>query len=169
MEKSCKNIEQMLVDYADGQLSQSDTNKVAEHLSKCEECRKVLDTLKKSLELAGVIWADSLEQIENIHIPAAKTRKIRWQRYLAIAASILIVATASVVWRTRMTPEETELTFTEIERKISESGSAARLLAAAEMLGDNPETEAIVRQQYRHIVETYPDTAAAAKAKMRIK
>jgi predicted anti-sigma-YlaC factor YlaD len=169
MEKSCKKIEEILVDYADDQLSQSDSSKVVEHLSKCEECRKVLDALKKSLELTGVIWADSLEQIENIRIPAAKIRKIRWKRYLAMAASILLVATASVVWRTLVRPKDNEITFAEIERKITESGSAARLLAAAEMLGDNPEAETIVKQQYRHIVETYPDTAAAAKAKSRIK
>jgi len=81
----------------------------------------------------------------------------------------LVVATASVVWRTLVRPKESELTFAEIERKITESGSAARLLAAAELLSENPKAEAIVKQQYRHIVDTYPETAAAAKAKLRIK
>ena len=169
MNKSCREIEQTLVDYADGQLSPSDSGMVAEHLARCEHCRKVLDALQKSLEFAGVIWADAHTEIENIRIPAAKTRKIRWSRYAAIAASILVVATASVVWRTLVRPKESELTFAEIERKITESGSAARLLAAAELLSENPKAEAIVKQQYRHIVDTYPETAAAAKAKLRIK
>ena len=169
MEKFCEDIEQMLVDYADGQLSPSDSSKVAEHLAQCEECRKVLDTLHKSLELAGVIWADAHTETENVRIPAAKTRKIRWSRYAAIAASILVVATTSIVWRTLVKPKGSELTFAEIERKITESGSAARLLAAAELLGEIPEAEAIVKQQYRHIVDTYPETTAAAKAKLRIR
>lgn len=169
MEKPCEDIEQMLVDYADGQLSQSDSSMVAEHLAQCEHCRRMLDGLQKSLELAGVIWADSLAETENIRIPADKTRKIRWPRYAAIAASILLVATASVVWRTFVRPRESELTFAEIERKITESGSAARLLAAAELLSENPEAETIVKQQYQYIVETYPETTAAAKAKLRIK
>ena len=169
MEKSCEDIEQMLVDYTDGQLSPSDSSKVAEHLAQCKHCRMLLNGLQKSLELAGVIWADGLAETENISIPAAKTRKIRWPRYAAIAASILLVATASVVWRTLTRPKASELTFADIERKITESGSAARLLAAAELLGENPEAETIVKQQYQHIVETYPETAAAAKAKLRIK
>lgn len=169
MEESCKDIEQMLVDYADGQLSPSDSSKVGEHLTKCKECRKVLDTLQKSLELAGVIWADGLAETESIRIPAAKTRKIRWPRYAAIAASILVLATASVVWHTVVRPKESKLTFAEIERKIAESGSAARLLAAAELLSEDPGAETIVKQQYQHIVETYPETAAATKAKLRIR
>jgi anti-sigma factor RsiW len=169
MEKSCEDIEQMLVDYVDEQLSSSDSSMVAKHLTKCEECRKVLDALQKSLELAGVIWADAHSETENIRIPAAKTRKIRWPRYVAIAASILVVATTSIVWRTLVRPKASELTFAEIERKIADSGSAARLLAAAELLSENPNAEVIVKQQYQHIVKTYPETTAATKAKMRIK
>ena len=169
MEKFCKDIEQMLVNYADGQLSPNNSNKVTEHLDQCANCRKLHNGLQKSLELASVIWADSLTETENIHIPTTKTRKIRWPRYAAIAASVLSVATTSVVWHTLTRPRLSELTFSEIERKITESGSAARLLAAAELLSENPKAETIVKQQYQYIVETYPETAAATKAKSRIK
>lgn len=169
MEKTCKNIEEMLVDYSDGQLSRSDTSKVAEHLAECESCRIILNRLHKSIELAGVIWADAHTEIENIRITTVKTRKIRRSRYAAVAAGILLLATASVVWRTFMKPEKAEPTFAEIERKITESGSAARLLAAAEMLSETSKTETIVKQQYQHIIDTYPETAAAAIAKSRIK
>ena len=169
MGKSCKEIEQMLVDYADGQLSPSDSNKVTEHLANCVDCQRLHNALQKSLEFADVIWADSLSETEKIRIPVVKTRKVHWMRYAAIAASILLITTASVVWHTLTRPKVNELTFAEIEHKITESGSAARLLAAAELLNDNPETETIVKQQYQYIVETYPETAAAAKAKLRIK
>jgi predicted anti-sigma-YlaC factor YlaD len=169
MEKPCKDIEQMLVDYTDGQLPPSDSNKVAEHVAQCENCRKVLDALNKSFELAGIIWKDSLAETENIRIPATKTIKIRWSRYAAIAASILLVATGSIMWHTLTKPKASEMTFAEIEREITESGNAARLLAAAELLNENPKEENIVKQQYRYIVETYPKTAAASKAKSRIK
>lgn len=169
MEKLCKDIEQMLVDYADGQLSPSDSCEVAEHLAKCEHCRRLLAGLHKSLELAGVIWADAHTETENIRIPAAhKTRRIHWTRYAAIAASILVVATTSVVWRTLVRPEEAEITFAEIEREITKSASAARLLAATELLAEYPDAQAIVDQQYRYIAETYPGTAAAAKIKLKI-
>jgi len=168
MENSCKDIEQKLVDYADGQLSPGDSSKVTEHLATCEHCRMLLSGLQKSLELAGVIWADSLVETEHIRIPAAKTRKIRRLRYAAIAASILIAATVSIVWLTTTKPRESQLTFAEIERKISESGSAAQLLAAAELLSDNPDAENIVKQQYQYIVETYPQTSSAIKAKSKM-
>ena len=169
MEKFCKNIEDMLVDYADGQLSRSDSSKVAEHLAKCWNCRRLHSGLQKSLELAGVIWTDSLAETENIRIPAARTRKVRWTRYAAIAASILVIATTSIAWLMLIKPKPSELTFAEIERKITESGSAARLLAAAELLSDNPKAKTIVKQQYQHIIQTYPETTAATKAKLQIK
>ena len=169
MEKSCKNIEDLLVDYVDGQLPLSESNKVAKHLAKCQKCQKLLDTMKKSLDLTGVIWADSLSETENICIPAAKTRKTHWPRYATIAASILVVAATSVVWHTLTRPEVNEITFAEIERKITESGNAARLLAAAELLSDNPKAQTFVKQQYKHIIEAYPETTAATKAKLRIK
>ena len=169
MEKFCKDIEQMLVDYADGQLSPTNSSKVAEHLAKCEHCRKMYNALEKSLELTSAIWADSLAETENIRIPTIKIRKVRWPRYAVIAASILLVVTTSIVWRTSVRPGKSELTFAEIERKITESVSAARLLAATELLSENPKAETIVKQQYQYIVKTYPETTAATKAKLRIK
>jgi predicted anti-sigma-YlaC factor YlaD len=150
MKKSCKEIEEMLVDYADGRLSPGESNEVTGHLEKCEHCRRLLDGLRKSLELAGVIWADGLVETKAICIPISrKTRKLRWPRYAAIAASILLVVTTSVLWRAFVRPKDTKLTFAEIERKITESGSAARLLAATELLAEYPDEETIVKQQYR--------------------
>ena len=169
MEKSCEEIREMLVDYADGQLSPSEANKVAEHLAECEHCREMLEALQRSLELAEVVWEDGLAETKEIRAPIPrKARKIRWLRYAAIAASILLVVTTSVVWRVLVRPAEKELTFTEIERRITESGSAARLLAAAELLAEYTDDEAFVKQQYRHIIEIYPKTTAAAKARSRI-
>jgi predicted anti-sigma-YlaC factor YlaD len=170
MERLCREIEKILVDYADGQLSPDDSNEVAEHLAQCEACRQVLDALRKSLELAGVIWNDGLAETENIRIPTLRTiRKYSWLRYAAIAASILLVVTTSIVWHAMVKPKEAEITFAEIERRITESASAARLLAAAELLADVPDAKPIVDQQYRYIVETYPETTAANKAKLRTK
>lgn len=168
MENSCKNIEEMLVDYLDGQLSPRDSSMVAEHLAQCEHCRNMLDGLQKSLELAGVIWSDAHAEIENISIPSAKSRRIQWSRYAAVAAGILIVAAASVVWRTHVKPKDNEITFAEIERKISESGSAAQLLAATELLAKQSDEQAFIQRQYRYIVETYPQTSSAIKAKSKI-
>jgi len=170
MERSCEDIREMLVDYADGQLSQSESNKVAEHLGKCKNCRRMLDLLQRSLELAGVIWEDGLAETKEIRIPIpGKAGRIRWPRYAAVAAGVLLVLTTSIVWRALVKSTQKEVSFAEIERRITESGSAARLLAAAELLAEYPDAQSIVKEQYRYIVETYPETAAAAEAKLKIK
>ncbi len=169
MASSCKEIEQMLVDYADGRLSASESSKVAAHLAKCEDCRRTLEALKKSLELAGVIWEDGLAETEAIRIPILeKVRKVRWAKYAAVAASILLVVGIFGVWRALVRPTEEEPTFAEIERRISDSASATRLLAAADLLAKYPDSEAIAKRQYHYVVKTYPETPAAAEAKLRI-
>jgi len=177
MKKSCEDIKEMLVDYADGQsrqgwpspLSPVESNKVAEHLAKCQHCQKMLEALQKSLELAEVVWEDGLVETKEIRAPIlGKARKIRWFKYAAVAAGILLVVSTSIVWRALIKPTKKEISFAEIERKITESGSAARLLAAAELLAEYTDDEAFVKQQYRHIIEIYPKTTAAAKARSRI-
>ncbi len=170
MERSCEEIIEMLVDYADGQLSPSESYEVAEHVKKCKHCRETLKALRKSLELAGVIWEDGLGDAKEIRAPIPrKTRKIRWPGYAAVAASILLVVTTSVLWRAFVRPKETELTFADIGRKITESGNAARLLAAADLLAKYTDTKDIAKRQYHYVVKRYPGTPAAAEAKLRIK
>ena len=169
MDKSCEKIEEMLVDYADGQLSPDESNNVVEHLEKCEPCRKILEALQKSLTLAGAIWDDGLAETKDIRILIpGKLRNIPWTRYAAAAAGIILLLTTSVVWQTLMKPVEKEIKFAEIERRITEAGTAARLLAATELLVEYPDAQTIVKKQYRYIVETYPKTSAADKAKLKI-
>jgi predicted anti-sigma-YlaC factor YlaD len=170
MQKSCEDIADMLVDYADGRLSPGESSEVSAHLTKCEDCRRTLEALQRSLELAGVIWEDQLAEIEAVRIQIPeKVRKFSWRGYAAIAAGILLVVAISSVWKVLVGPTEKEPTFAEIEQKINESASAARLLAAADLLAKYPDVESVVKQQYRYIVETYPQTPAAAEAKSRIK
>jgi predicted anti-sigma-YlaC factor YlaD len=160
----------MLVDYADGQLSADESSEVAAHLTRCEDCRRILRALQRSLELAGVIWEDGLVETKAICIPTPrKAKKVHWLKYATIAAGIFLIVAISGIWRALVRPTEEEPTFVEIEQEINESASAARLLAAADLLAKYPDVESIVKQQYRYIVETYPETSAAAEAKLRIK
>jgi anti-sigma factor RsiW len=169
MQERCEQIEKLLVDYADGQLPTRETSEVAEHLAKCQRCRATLKALQRSLDLARVIWEDGLEETKAVRVSKTqRTSRFRWRRYAAIAASILILTGASVTWRTMTKPKEGETNIAEIERSIEESASAARLLAAAELLAEYPDAQSIVKKQYRYIVDTYPQTPAAAKAKLRI-
>lgn len=169
MGKSCEDIQEMLVDYADGELSSAQSSEVTCHLEQCENCRKLLAALQKSLDLATIVWEDGIKETEALKIPfRQKTRKIHWFRYAAVAASILIVVTTSIVWREISRPRKAELSFDEIQRNITESANAAQLLAATELLVDYPDAKEIVQQQYRYIAKTYPQTPAAAEIKLKI-
>ncbi|MHC4741411.1 MAG: anti-sigma factor family protein [Planctomycetota bacterium] len=169
MKETCDNFGELLVDYADGLLGTEDAAKVAGHLGECDDCRKLVDSLSRSLELTQVIWEDNLSQgSEIIRMPVpAKTSRHSWLRYAA-AAVIVIVSGALVTQHAMKESVQTPPTFAEMEQKIAEAGSAARLLAAADLLVGYSNTETIARQQYRRIVETYPHTPAATKAKSHI-
>ena len=171
MEKSCKEIEEMLVDFTDGQLSPDESNEVTEHVVQCENCRKVLEALQKSLELASVIWTDGVAETETIRIPISrKVRKLIRFHYATLAASILLVVTTSLVWRALVKPMEIQKkpSFVEIEHKIIDEGTAAKLLAATDLLADKPNVEQLVKKQYEYIMDRYPKTKAAETAKTRI-
>lgn len=168
MKKSCEEISRMLVDYADGQLSPGESNEVAGHLAECESCSKVLNALQKSLSLAQVVWEDGLADIESVRIRPRPKVRIHWLRYAAIAAGILIVVITSFILRKPPELVQDEPSFAEIERKINDSASAARLLAATELLTEYPDAKSIVDRQYSYIIERYPETPAAAEAKLKM-
>jgi anti-sigma factor RsiW len=170
MDKSCEQIEKLLVDYADGELSPSELSQVAEHIGRCEGCRRTVEALKRSLDLAGIVWADGLQQIRGAGLPQTRlASRFKWRRYAAIAAGILIVAGISIFSLTPTSPKQAEPTFAEIERQIEESGRAARLLAAANLLAQCPDTQNFVKNQYCYIVQMYPQTPAAEQARLRIR
>jgi hypothetical protein len=170
MKKDCKEIAELLVDYADGQSQAGDVKEVSEHLQICGNCQNTLKVLQKSLCLANEVWKEGLEEMRAIQIPTkVKIRKINWVRYAAIAAAILIAAAGLVIRHQFIPHTEKETTFAEIEHRITDEGNAARLLAAAEMLTKYPDAEFVSKQEYRYIVERYPQTQAAAKAKSLMK
>ena len=171
--ENCKRIEGFLIDYADKQLRPDESSKVAEHLSFCSNCRLKVEALNKSLILTRVIFEDNLSQIEDIQLPVAKRTKIKWTRPTAVAAAVLFVAGLVLIFQTQQT-EPIEQTITassldSIERQINQAAIAAKLLATADLLAKYPDSQNIVQKQYYHIVETYPNTSAAEKAKLLIK
>ncbi len=171
MKKTCNDIQEMLVDYADGLLPPAESNDVVGHLAECDDCQKVLAALQKSLKLAKIVWEDGLNEAQAIKTPSIpKTVKIHWLRYAAIAASILIITAVSVLLCFSKKPEAKQpaLSFEEIEKNINDSGNAARLLAATELLAQSPQDKEFVEEQYRNIVERYPQTSAAERIKSKI-
>ena len=175
-EDTCQIVsKEELVAYADGELLPSEAVRIAKHIATCPNCRSMAEALRRSLQVTQVIWQTSESQWPKTR-PLERFQSSKWsyRKIAAVAASILLVLGVGAVWR--MLSRPTERTGTsreqalavEIKRKISESSDAARLLAAAELLSKYPEAENSVKERYRHIVETYPETTAAAEARQKI-
>ena len=96
----------------------------------------------------------------------------RWKRtWLAVAASILLLLTSSVIWRIlKMSTNlvEDEPTLANIQCRITKSGSAAQLLVSTDALAKQLGGEKTALQQYRYIVNTYPKLSIARDAMLRL-
>ena len=176
-EHTCRIVsKEELVAYADGDLSPSEAGRIAEHIATCSNCQAVTEALKRSLHVTQAIWQTSEAQWPKTR-PLERFQSSKWslRKIAAVAAGILLVLGVGAVWRMLSRPTERtgisrdQALAVEIKRRISESGDAARLLAAAELLSKYPEAENSVKERYRHIVETYPETPAAAQARQKIK
>ena len=177
----CREMEESLVDYADGALPPEESRRVAEHIERCDACRRTVEALRESIRIAGAVWQDTLQDIEPVCSDAARrfskecalagtlqTRVWSW-RYAAIAASILLVIGGTLLWSVRSRRASAPPTLAEMERQISESATAARLLAATEVMKDQARELDVSEAQYRHILEYYPNTDAAAQVRLKLK
>ena len=161
----CAEIQEKLVDFADGVLSGAEAGRVREHIEQCAECRATVEALGQSLEAAQAIWQDNLRED---HAGQGHARRIHMARYLAAAACVALAVGAAAYWSTRDRPIPSAPTLAEIENQIAASASAARMLAAVDKLGTQPALREIAKSQYRYIIDKYPDTPAAEPARLKL-
>lgn len=162
-DKACDEIRDLLVDYADGELSPQDSQAVAEHLRQCPECREIVKGLERSLDLAKAIWLDNLEAGGSG--AAAGRRVIHWLRSPVIAAAVLLAVGGALLLYTLHKSPPATVTYAQIQEQVTRASAAARLLAATQILAKCEGTESIVEQQARYILSHYGDTAAASELK----
>jgi len=175
-EHNCQVVsKEELVAYTDGDLSASQSERIAEHIANCQNCQSMAEALQRSLQVTQLIWQTGEARWPKTR-PLEQFQSSKWsfRKITAVAASLLFVLGMGAVWRMLSRPTERagisreQALAVEIKRKITDSGDAARLLAAAELLSKYPEAERDVKQRYQHIAETYPETTAAAKARKKI-
>ncbi|UCD52874.1 MAG: zf-HC2 domain-containing protein [Phycisphaerales bacterium] len=160
---SSQNIKELLIDFADGVLTDAEATQIRAHLEQCPDCCATAQALRQSLQCAQAIWQDNA-------LPAARSRPWRLQKwpYVAAAAGIFLAVGILLYRPTPQPPAPSAPTLAEIEDRIAASGRAARLLARVDQL----ETQALLRDvaqsQYRYLVEKYPDTPAAAAARLKL-
>ena len=155
--KPCEEIRDLLVDYADGELAERDSQQVTEHLAECRACRQTVRSLERSLHLAKAVWLDNLEAPRTI---SAHRYVTGWWRYAAVAAVFLIIASVPIFTSIRR-PVGPDTAYARIEQHVTSVATAARLLAATQILAQCEGTESIVEEQYRYILDHYADTPAA--------
>ncbi len=183
--RTCDSVTEVLVPYADSELPEADAAAVAAHLAVCPECRAELRLLKRSLELARQAWRESARDAP---VPAGcplQPRRRRLQVAVGLAACVAVLLAAAGWWRFSGEPPDGSVPrIAEIEpaappapvappapaeeidlvELIAREGRSARLAAAARLLAAQPGLESYQDQAERYLLETYPDTTAAAGA-----
>jgi hypothetical protein len=161
----CPEIEEKLVDFADGVLSGAEVERVREHIEQCAHCQAIIEALGQSLEAAQAIWQDNLRDGQ---AGRGHARRIHMAHYLAAAACVALAIGGAFYWPTRHRPALSAPTLAEIENQIAASASAARMLAAVDKLGTQPALREIAKSQCRYIIDKYPDTPAAEPARLKL-
>ncbi len=174
VKKICDKISQdRLVAFADAELSPTEAAQVSEHLNQCESCRAMVEALQRSIELVTASWA------------AEQARWPKWRasqkpvpnrfpvvRALAVAASILLLLGVGLMWRTVSEPGKPMNNGQAIARlgqKVMQAGTAARMLAIADLLANEPEGREYARNRYMEIAKEFAGTDCAEQAKLRLK
>ena len=115
-------------------------------------------SLKASAQLNAKVHHD-------IDAVATDTKVNTRRKYAAIAAGLIVaVGLFTVTMQKNLQQPGDVLTAELVERKISDSASAVRLLATASLLREYDEAKDTLNKLYKHIIATYPDTAAAMEA-----
>lgn len=174
-ENACEQYEDKLVDYADGELPPNESAVVTEHLAVCPHCRELLAALRRSIDLADVIWQAVEADLADVSVPLrSPSRWLSLRRPELAAACILLLVGVSLIWRAvprterPLTPVQHAPTVAEIERIVARAGMAMEMLTAAEYLAELPGGLEIAYERFRYILTTYPETEAAAKCRSRL-
>src|SRR5688572_30676650 len=96
-EQNCENISNLLVDYADGELSSGEEAGVAAHLSACSACRRQLHALSASLELARTEW-QAIPVSSRKMAAQVRQHQVAQAGLRGLAASLLVAACGAAWW-----------------------------------------------------------------------
>jgi len=110
-----RHVVEYLSAYCHGELETEQSRRVAEHLLKCERCRKEYDEIKLGVQLAeqlpqvsapASMWAEIEALLEEQSTrPAFQPRRSRfifisnWYRFAAVSALLVAAIIIGVIWR----------------------------------------------------------------------
>ena len=176
---TCHKIQAALAEYADGELSSADARLVAEHLTRCASCREQLQCLRRSLELAQQVWRES--PVERIPL-VTPVRAYPSIAMLATCAAILLLVAGLLIkgrlFQVDFGPEPSHAQVApvsasspiivaaetselppddgeEVMQWIARQERIARLRAAADILGSEPELADYKRRADQYLITVY--------------
>jgi predicted anti-sigma-YlaC factor YlaD len=184
-ERACEQMAELLVDYADGELSAEDRARVETHLRACQDCRRTVDALRRSLVVAQDVWRQTQghagERSTESAAPCRASASLRRVWSLRVAAGIALLVGITLAWWSMARPKTpplvasnqghtnaAELSAEAIAKQIHDAGASSQLLAAADYLAEQPGGRELALEQYRLIVNVYSGTDAAAEARARL-
>jgi anti-sigma factor RsiW len=182
-DRACNIIAEMLVDFSDGELSVADRQRVESHLPGCPACRREVERLGRSLELARSVWAETAEASRSMverPLRAPPLRQYRFRMAAILAASAAVFFVGLGTWwlaggnrevasqegpapAGRRGGEPAEPTAAApsddagVEEVLSRKTRAARLAATARLLATEPSLKAYQVEAERYITQAYPE------------
>lgn len=168
----CAKTAESLVDFSDGELPAVEFAVVTEHLAGCASCRQELDTLRRSLDAAQILWRDAETQLAKAGEPQVRSGSVR-RRTALIAASVLLLLSGGLLWKAAMrqddsiSPASAAPSLAEIERQIHLAAIPVQMLGAANFLAEQAGGQEIACQRYEYIATAYPDSHAAIESRER--
>ncbi len=88
-EIACETIESLLVEYLDGDLGDSESQGVADHVAQCCECQAHADLLQRSLAIAKRQWEEAVSDSPAVTF---RTTERRRRKRLTVAACVACAA-----------------------------------------------------------------------------
>ncbi|MBN2591343.1 MAG: zf-HC2 domain-containing protein [Sedimentisphaerales bacterium] len=174
MEKCPKIPIEKIIEYCDGELSQNETEQVAQHISDCQICKANVQVLQNSLSLAQNIWEGEKGKWGDLQsFNKRKLYKFPIRKLISIAAGIVIIFSVALLWLHSKSNETTnlkmpKLTATEIEIQAEQVAFAAQLLAVGDMYAAQPGAEQYAAQRYNDIIESFPSSPQSEQAKLHL-
>lgn len=158
-QNTCDAISPQLVEYADGELAPPAMAAIFDHLKECKDCRAKVSALRSSLEAAGLVWRESELALLDIDGRPQNRRSQRpYLRIAALAASIALLVSAALLWRPMTPSPGRQLSPLAVASQVDRVGIAAQLLAAADLLAEQPGGLAYASEGYRYVATHYSDT-----------
>ena len=164
----CDELREELVDFADRELSPLRSAAIAVHVAECPVCRRRVEELRHSLDVAKAVWSANEQPASLRRIEARRA----WRRVaaaLALAAGVLL---ALNVWRTPPPQRPgaarvTDATDAALEREIQRAGLGAQMLATADLLAETPGGRDVACERYVEIGTNFANSRAAESAAER--